>query len=151
MKIERSSMPYFFFSRKEKEAICAAIREAEKSTSGEIRVHLERKADQNIVEHAARVFEKIGMTKTELRNGVLIFIGVKTKRFAILGDSGINEKVGEDFWSEEAKIMEAHFKEDRFADGICAAVIRVAEKLSLYFPHQRNDVNELPDSISYSL
>ncbi len=151
MKVQRSTDPFLFFSGQEKNAIVAAIREAEKKTSGEIRVHLERKADSDILAHAAREFERLGMTRTEARNGVLIFMGVKSRRFAVLGDRGIHEKVPAGFWDEIAAGMAAAFREDRFADGLAAAIRQIGGKLGQYFPYERTDLNELPDEISYSL
>ncbi|MDP3920319.1 MAG: TPM domain-containing protein [Candidatus Omnitrophota bacterium] len=151
MKIERSKNPILFFSQNEKKQIVAAVQEAEKHTSGEIRVHLERKAGADIIGHARRQFERLGMTQTENRNGVLLFMGVKSRRFAILGDQGINEKVPAGFWDEMVERMVMHFKQDRFADGISEAVLAIGRKLGEYFPYERSDINELPDEISYSL
>lgn len=150
MKVERSKNPALFFSKAERERIVQAIREAEKKTSGEIRVHLERRAREPFDEHAREVFEKIGMTRTLERSGVLIFIGLASRRFALLGDRGIHEKVPEDFWKAIVSAMEAEFREDRFADGIVRAVTVAGEKLGAYFPYDRTDVNELPDEISFS-
>lgn len=139
----------FFFSRKEKKQILAAVREAEKHTSGEIRVHLEYKFRGSVFGHAQRVFQRIGMTKTAHRNGVLIFLATKDKKFAVLGDVGINEKVPEGFWNDVIQIMQEHFKRNKFAEGIAEAVLRIGEKLKAYFPHRANDKNEIPDGISY--
>ena len=133
MKIVRDKNPALFFSKKEKQAIEAAVATAELKTSGEIRVHLQRRAREPFFEHAKEIFEKIGMTHTKERNGVLIFIGLASQRFAILGDDGINQQVPEGFW-----------------DGIVHAVLEIGEQLQTYFPHQRDDVNELPDAISCS-
>ncbi len=145
----RTHHPALFFSKAEKEMIAAAIREAEKNTSGEIRVHLESRAGENVFGRAKRVFQKIGMTRTAQRNGVLIFIAIKDRKFAVLGDTGINEKVPEGFWNDVAEILHRHFTEDKFAEGISEAVLRVGEKLKEYFPYQAGDKNELPDTISY--
>ena len=139
----------FFFSKKEKAQILAAVQEAEKNTSGEIRVHLEFKSRGPVYGYAQKVFQRIGMTKTAQRNGVLIFLATRDKKFAVLGDVGINEKVPEGFWNDVVQIMQEHFKENRFAEGIAEAVVRVGEKLKAYFPYQSNDKNELPDGISY--
>ena len=146
----RSSEPILFFSKKEKEQIAAVIREVEKKTSGEIRVHLARRTQEDILVHAKEIFEKIGMTNTKTRNGVLIFLNVKSRRFAVIGDVGIHEKVPEGLWDEMAQTMTEHFKKNRFADGIVEAVRLIGEKLREYFPHERDDINELPDEISYS-
>ena len=145
----RISYPMFFFSKKEKEQILAAVREAEKNTSGEIRVHLEYKTRGPVYGHAQKVFQRIGMTKTAQRNGVLIYLATHDKKFAVLGDVDINEKVPEGFWHDVVGILEAHFKQNKFAEGISEAALRIGEKLKAYFPYQANDKNELPDGISY--
>lgn len=145
----RITYPAFFFSRKEKKQILIAVQEAEKNTSGEIRVHLEYKTRGPVYGHAQKVFQRIGMTKTSERNGVLIFLATHDKKFAVLGDVGINEKVSEGFWNEVVQIMQEHFKRDKFAEGISEAVLCIGEKLKAYFPYQANDKNELPDGISY--
>ena len=145
----RISYPMFFFSRKEKKQILATVQKAEKNTSGEIRVHLEYNTRGPVYGHAQKVFQRIGMTKTAQRNGVLIFLATGNKKFAVLGDVGINEKVPEGFWNDVVQIMQEHFKRNKFAEGVSEAVLRIGEKLKTYFPHQANDKNELPDSISY--
>lgn len=145
----RISYPMFFFSRKEKKQILAAVREAEKNTSGEIRVHLEYHAREPVYGHAQKVFNRIGMTKTTQRNGVLIFLATGNKKFAVLGDVGINERVPEGFWNDVVRIMQEHFKQDKFAEGISEAVFRIGEKLKVFFPYQADDKNELSDGISY--
>ena len=146
----RSPEPILFFSRKEKKQITAAIREAEKRTSGEIRVHLTGRSREDILAHAKEIFEKIGMTKTGARNGVLIFLEVKSKRFAVIGDAGIHERVPEGFWDEIAQRMALHFSKNHFADGMIEGIRSTGEKLKEYFPRARDDRNELPDEISYS-
>jgi len=145
----RITYPMFFLSGKEKKQILAAVQDAEKNTSGEIRVHLEYNAHEPVYGHAQKVFRRIGMTKTAQRNGVLIFLATRNKKFAVLGDVGINEKVPEGFWNDVVQIMQEHFKQNKFAEGISEAVVRVGEKLKTYFPYHSNDKNELPDGISY--
>ncbi|HNX68104.1 MAG TPA: TPM domain-containing protein [Candidatus Omnitrophota bacterium] len=145
----RLNYPVFFFSKKEKEKILVAIREAEKNTSGEVRVHLEYKTRGPVYAQAQKVFQKIGMTKTAQRNGVLIFLATHDRKFAVLGDTGINEKVPEGFWNDVVLIMESHFRENKFAEGIAEAAVRIGEKLREYFPYRVGDKNELPDGISY--
>jgi uncharacterized membrane protein len=139
----------FFFSRKEKKQILAAVQAAEKNTSGEIRVHLEYKTRGPVYGYAQKVFQRIGMTKTSSRNGVLIFLATHDKKFAVLGDVGINEKVPEGFWNDVAQIMREHFEQNKFAEGISEAALRIGEKLRAYFPYQSDDKNELSDGISY--
>ena len=88
------------------------------------------------------------MTRTKDRNGVLIFLATGDKRFVILGDKGIHEKVPADFWDDSAKLMEDHFKKGDFAEGVAQAVLRAGEKLKVFSPHQADDKNELSDGIS---
>ncbi|MBU9888902.1 MAG: TPM domain-containing protein [Candidatus Omnitrophica bacterium] len=141
--------PVFFLSKKEKEKIVTAIREAEKNTSGEIRVHLGSKVRGDVFGHAKRIFQKIGMSRTVRRNGVLIFLAVRDRKFAVIGDTGIDEKVPEGFWNDVAEILWRHFKEDHFAEGIAEAVLRIGMKLREFFPSSQDDTNELSDSISH--
>jgi len=139
MKVMRSGEPVLFFSKKEKEEIVRAIQEAEMNSSAEIRVHLERRAKPDILAHAGEVFEKLGMGRTKDRNGVLIFLGVRSRRFAIIGDGGINEKVPPGFWDGIAGGMAARFREDRFAEGIAEGIRRTGEELKKFFPYRREN------------
>ena len=139
-----------FFKKEEEARIIAAIQEAERQTSGEIRVHLERKAGDNILNAAAITFHKLEMDKTKLRNGVLIFLVPSHKEFAILGDEGINKKVPANFWEEVRDVMQQNFRAGKFTDGVCAGVQLAGEKLKAHFPWESDDKNELPDEISYS-
>jgi len=138
-----------FFKPEEEERIVASILKAERHTSGEIRVHLEDNFKGDVLKEAEKVFLKLGMQKTEARNGVLIFLAPEKKAFAIIGDKGINEVVPENFWQEERDLMLEHFRKGEFCEGICAAIEQVGEKLQHYFPYVKGDENELPDDISY--
>ncbi|MEJ2636793.1 MAG: TPM domain-containing protein [Calditrichia bacterium] len=149
MTEKRSANPQKFFGAEEKEKIVDSIREAEKETSGEIRLHLEEKAKKDVMQRAQEVFYKIGMSKTAGHNGVLIYMATADKQFAIIGDKGINELVPENFWQDVVDDMVSHFKKDEFVEGICHGIIRIGEKLKDYFPYQRDDVDELPDDISF--
>lgn len=137
-----------FFSRAEKQLIEDAIVTAETRTSAEIRVHLARHGAS--LEQGQRLFERLGMTATAARNGVLILLGVADRRFLVLGDRGIHERVPAHFWEEVAATMGAHFREDHFADGLVAGVTGIAVQLGHHFPRAPDDHNELPDTISYS-
>ncbi len=139
-----------FFPKEDESKIIAAIKAAEQNTSGEIRVHLEDKFKGEVLAEAARVFQKLGMHKTAARNGVLIFIAPEKRKFAIVGDKGINEKVPPNFWQDERDLMAQHFKKGEYTNGVCAVVEQIGEKLQTYFPYQSDDENELPDDISYS-
>ena len=140
--------PSHFFTREQRKRISLAIREAELNTSGEIWVHLERQCKGEVLDRAAYLFEKLGMHKTALRNGVLFYLAVDDHKFAILGDAGINSVMEENFWDEiRNKVME-EFSEERFAEGLETGILMAGEKLKEHFPYQEGDVNELPDEIS---
>ena len=139
-----------FFNKEEEATIVAAIREAELATSGEIRVHVEVGARRPALEVAQRTFRELGMEKTQDRNGVLILLAVDRREFAIVGDEGIDKVVPEDFWDTERDLLQQHFKRGEFATGIEKAIQQIGVKLKQYFPYQTDDVNELPDEISYN-
>jgi len=138
-----------FFSKEEEVTIVEAIRSAELATSGEIRVHIEVGAEAPAIPVATRIFRELGMDKTADRNGVLILLAVDRREFAIIGDEGIDKVVSEDFWDTERDILQQHFRKGAFATGIALAIGQVGAKLKQFFPYQANDVNELPDEISY--
>ena len=147
----RSNNPALFFSRKERNQIVSAIRKAECQTSSEIRVHLQFQFKGNGMLHARQIFERLHMHETKDRNGVLILLGIRSHEFVILGDRGIHEKVSEEFWKTLASDMAAKLREDRFSEGLVEIIQRIGEKLKTHFPSERDDKNELPDGISYSL
>ena len=128
--------------------IVEAIQNAERATSGEIRIHVQPKAlGGDIRTVAERTFERLGMTKTALRNGVLLFIATEEQRFVILGDKGIDEKVPAGFWDEIAAKLTIRFKNGEFTEGIIEAIEAAGAHLGEYFPRAADDVNELPDTI----
>jgi len=138
-----------FFSKEEKDAIHKAILNAELDTSGEIRVHIESKCKGDVLDRAAYLFEKLGMHKTELRNGVLIYLAVELRQFAIIGDQGINATVPENFWDNIKTKMAEHFANGDFIEGLAIGIAMTGKQLKKHFPHQVNDINELPDEISF--
>jgi uncharacterized membrane protein len=137
-----------FFSKLDSDRIVGAIADAEKRSSGQIRVHVTRRKPSNIEERARRRFELLGMTRTAERNGVLIYIAPKLRRFQILGDSGIHEKCGDDFWKETAAAMEERFRRGDFTEGLVHGIGKVGEVLAAHFPRKAGDVNELPDEVT---
>ncbi len=138
-----------FFSPEGRKLIEDAIAEAESGTSGEIRVHVETEFKGEVLDRAATVFAKLEMHKTALRNGVLIFFGIKNRQFAIIGDSGINSTVEGGFWDNTKATMEGYFTKSDFASGLAMGIKMAGEQLKKYFPHEKNDVNELSDEISF--
>ena len=138
-----------FFTEDEKKKVTDAIKTAELETSGEVRVHVEGKCPGEVLDSAAYWFEKLKMHKTALRNGVLFYLAVEDRKFAILGDAGINAKVPDNFWEKIKEHMLSRFKESQFADGLSEGIIMAGEQLKTHFPHQKDDVNELSDEISF--
>jgi uncharacterized membrane protein len=137
-----------FLEKLDQERIVEAIRSAERMTSGEIRVHVQPKAHGDIRVVAERTFERLGMTKTELRNGVLLFIACEEQRFVILGDQGINEKAPAGFWDEIAAKLTIRFRAGEFSDGIVEAIHSAGQELRHDFPRSQEDVDELANEIN---
>lgn len=138
-----------FFSESEKNTILKCIREAEKNTSGEIRVHMERKCKKDVLDRASEVFVELQMHKTQSRNGILFYLSYKDKQFAILGDVGVHQKVKEKFWDEVKEKVVGNFMQNHFVDGLCEGINLVGIELKKHFPYKKNDTNELPDQISF--
>ena len=139
-----------FLTPEEEARVIDAIQDAEQGTSGEIRVHIDNHERVDPLEEAAHVFERLGMHKTEFRNGVLLFISPKCRAFSIIGDKGISDRVEPDFWESELGLLRSFFQEERYADGICEVLGHVGNKLKTLFPDEFKRSNELPDDISYS-
>jgi len=137
-----------FLAALDQQRIIDAIAEAEKRTSGEIRVHVQPKGGGDIRSVAERTFERLGMTKTGLRNGVLLFIACEEQRFVILGDGGIDESVPAGFWDEIAAKLTIRFQRGEFTDGIVEAIRSAGEQLAAYFPCAESDVDELANEIN---
>ena len=136
-----------FLSSQEREQITAAIRDAEGKSPGEIRVFFEKHAKVSPLDRAVEVFRRLKMDKTNLRTGILIYVAYQDKTFAILGDEGIHQKVPENFWDETKRIMEQHFMEGRFVEGLKAGIQLAGEQLSKHFKASSENPNELSDDI----
>jgi uncharacterized membrane protein len=138
-----------FFTKEQQAQILASVREAELETSGEIRVHIETSLKGDLLDRAAWLFRKLGMDKTAERNGVLFYLAVKDKKFAIIGDGGINAKVPAGFWDDISDLLRKNFIEGKFTEGLSEGILLAGEHLKKHFPHRLDDVNELPDEISF--
>ena len=136
-------------NREEDRHVVEAIKEAELNTSGEIKVHIENHCRGDVEKRSLAIFNRLKLNETQLRNGVLIYLAVKDHKFAILGDEGINKVVEEGFWNDVKDLMLTLFREGRFAEGLEQGIQRCGEKLKAYFPYQSDDINEIPDDISY--
>lgn len=137
-----------FLTKSEEEEIIEAIRQAEDNTSGEIRVHIEAHDFGNAKKRAIEVFHFLKMDNTKLQNGVLIYIAVNDKSFAIYGDKGINRVVESDFWDCTKNTMQEHFKNGVFKKGIIEGVLNAGKQLHNHFPWEHLDTNELSNEIS---
>ncbi len=139
----------YFFTKQQKDNIKQSIINAELDTSGEIRVHIENICKGEVMDRAAFIFKKLQMHKTKLRNGVLFYLSIKNRKFAIIGDMGINAVVDDNFWDNIKHQMLNHFRKNEFTEGLCEGIISTGEQLKKYFPHQKDDINELSDEISF--
>ncbi len=139
-----------FFTESDKKAIVDAIKIAEKNTSGEIRVHIESICkEKNVNEQALKIFYKLKMDKTELRNAVLFYLAVNDRKFALIGDKGIHEAVPFNFWETTKDEVLSYFKLGKFSEGLSKGIIMAGEQLKTHFPYQKDDINELSDDISF--
>jgi len=137
-------------SEQEETQILATITNAETKTSGEIKLHIESICKGDAIERSIEVFSLLKMNETELRNGVLFYVATESKKFAIIGDKGINEKVPSDFWESTKELMKSHFVKQEFAEGIVKGINLAGEQLHVFFPYNSSDdKNELSDEISF--
>ncbi len=137
------------FSERDLETIRKAIGEAELQTSGEIRVHVEKRCPEDVMDRAAFVFEKLEMHRTALRSGVLFYLSYEDRKLAILGDAGINEKVEDGFWDQIKDRMVEKFKDRRFTEGLREGIAMAGDKLNAHFPYTDDDVDELSNEVSF--
>lgn len=137
-----------FLTKQDEQEIVSSIVEAEKNTSGEIRVHIEEHSEKSPLERAQEVFFELKMNETQDRNGVLFYICVSDKKFAIIGDKGINDVVESDFWDCTKDTVIANFKEGNFKKGLVEGILQAGQRLKHYFPYQSDDTNELSNEIS---
>jgi len=137
-----------FLRELEHDRIVKAIKEAEANTSGQIRVFLQRgKFEEDALERAQKKFLQLGMDKTRERNGVLIFVAPRAQKFAVIGDEGVHQKCGEQFWSDLVARMRAHFLREDFTQALMEAIESTGALLTRYFPKTGASTNELPDEI----
>jgi uncharacterized membrane protein len=137
------------FNDEEQQRIRTAIEEAEKHTSGQLRVCIEKTCSENVLDRAAKYFHQLDMHKTRLRNGVLIYVATVDRKFAIIGDAGINKVVPANFWDDTKEDMLKHFKFGNLVEGIVTGLEIAGDHLQKYFPQKLDDNNELPDDIAF--
>jgi uncharacterized membrane protein len=139
--------PKNFISKLDEEKIVAAIGAAEMKTSGEIRVYISRKNREDALAAAQNRFEKLGMTKTKLRNAVLIFLAPRSQKFAIVGDTGSHQICGNEVWKGISEKMTGLLREGQFTEAILAGINEAADALAKHFPRLPDDTDELPNQI----
>lgn len=138
-----------FFSQAQRELLQKKIEEAERETSGEIRVHIENYCKEDVFSRGVELFHQLHMHETNLHNGVLFYLAVKDRKFAIIGDKGIDQKVPVGFWESIKMEMSLKFKEGKFTEGLAEAIIKAGMQLKDHFPYHSDDKNELSDEISF--
>jgi uncharacterized membrane protein len=138
-----------FIHKLDHDRIVDAIRRAEARSRGEVRVHVSNQQPADVQKAAEAQFERLGMTATALRNGVLIYVAPPAQQFAVIGDLAIHERGGPGFWAAVAQAMEEDFRAGRFTDGIVKGVTRLGDALAAHFPRlDQPDANELPDQVT---
>lgn len=138
-----------FFTDGQQDQLLASIREAEMETSGEIRIHIEKTCEEDVLDRAAWIFKKLGMEKTDEKNGVLFYLAVEDRKFAVLGDAGINSRVPKGFWDCVKEVLASNFREGKFTEGLSEGILLTGRQLKVHFPYHKDDVNELTDEISF--
>lgn len=140
-----------FFSKEHNEMIVQSIRDAEKQTSGEVRVFVESKCRfMDPLERAVEIFAEFKMQNTAQRNAVLVYVAIKDRQLAVYGDIGIHQKTGDDYWKAAVNNMLSHFNKENYADGIANCVTMIGKALQEHFPYDNElDKNELPDEIIF--
>ena len=141
--------PSKFFTEEQKKKITEAVKEAELNTSGEIRLHVEKNCKIDVLDRAAYIFRKLKMHRTEQRNGVLFYLAIENRKFAILGDAGINKVTPDNFWEDIKETVLEYFKKGEYAEGLSTGIKMAGEALQKYFPYKQDDVNELSNDISF--
>jgi uncharacterized membrane protein len=139
-----------FFTEEQKLSIRKAIEQAERNTSGEIRVHIDERCKGDVLECAKKIFAKLKMHHTRERNAVLFYLAVKDRQFAIYGDEGIHQKVKDDFWNSVRDKMLGLFKDGKFTEGLCEGIIEAGMQLQKHFPHRDDDKDELSNEVTFN-
>ncbi|MHC2990653.1 membrane protein [Pontibacter sp. HJ8] len=143
-------MPKDTITEADEQLIQQAIREAERNTSGEIRVHIENHCEGEVLDRATTVFAQLHMHLTKLRNGVLFYVAIKDHQFAVLGDAGINAIVPDRYWEDITEVVISHFKKREYAAGLSKGIVMAGEQLKTHFPYEnKGDINELSDDVSF--
>jgi uncharacterized membrane protein len=138
-----------FFTHDEEKQIMLAIKTAEKASSGEVRVFVESNCVGTVEKRTIEVFKNLKMQHTRERNGVLIYLAMESRHFAVFGDEGIHQKMGFQFWTNEAATFKAALANGDIVGGICQVALDIGETLKAYFPYSHDKKNELPDKPVY--
>jgi uncharacterized membrane protein len=139
-----------FFTEEQKQAIQQAIAEAELNTSGEIRVHVDERCKGDVVPWAQKIFASLGMNHTRERNAVLFYLAVRDRKFAIIGDQGIHQRVPDGFWDGMRDRMQEKFAGQQFTEGLCEGIREAGQALKTHFPYRSDDRNELSNEVTFN-
>src|SRR5262245_40313044 len=145
----RSNVPRLFFFKEEQKRIAAAIVAVEEKTSAEIRIHIERKFENDPLRRARILLNELGMTKTKGRTAVLIYIALEDHRFAIFGDEGIHKVIGDDGWNSISNQLAEYFRKGQFCEGVVDIITKIGEILAKPFPPAADNVDELTNEPSF--
>src|SRR5438874_13751275 len=138
-----------FLQRLDHTRITQAIRKAEGRSSGQIRGFIQRGIfEDDALPRAQRKFLQLGMQKTRDRNAVLIFVAPRARKYAVVGDVGVHEKCGREFWQKVVAAMRTHFQKEEFDRAISYAINEVGKVLAAHFPRTADTINELPDEVA---
>ncbi len=148
--MEKKTTAEAFFTKEEQEKIILAIQKVEQETSAEIRLHIDTQTSRSALDRSAQLFGQLKMHKTAQRNGVLLYMAIQNKYFALIGDAGIHLFVKDTFWKTQATKVLEEFKKGNFLSALITCIEQVGKELKTYFPHQKNDKNELPDELSFN-
>jgi uncharacterized membrane protein len=147
--MKRPNNPEKFLTEEEKKQVDEAVKKAERETSGEIKLFIDRFCWGKIEDKVLRVFRRLGLSRTKERNGVLIYLVTTNREFAIYGDEGINKKVPENFWDRIKDSMQEGFSRGDFGKAIAEAIETIGLQLKAYFPYRQDDKNEISNKIEY--
>ncbi|MBA2622330.1 MAG: TPM domain-containing protein [Chthoniobacterales bacterium] len=136
-----------FLNRLDHKRISGAIAAAEATTSGEIRVFIQRGEIGEPLITAEKKFQELGMHKTAARNAILVFVAPRVQKFAVVGDEAVHQKCGSEFWEQLVQTMRAHFQREEFTDALVEAIGSAGRLLAEHFPRQGDDLNELSDDV----
>jgi len=147
--MKRKEVPRLFFTKEEQSQIKQAIEQAERKTSAEIVVRLERNCPGDPLVHCRDLLQTLGITEAKSRSGAILFISLEDHKVAVFGDVNVDRVFSQEHWDALCSKLVLGFKEDRHCEALCEAIHWIGERLSGPLPYLKEDVNELPDDLSF--